>query len=88
MDANQACDVLVNHLKLSNLNWNLVESPFSLTINLKKSFIKDREGNPRASGFSKHCDDQKVNKLEEENKSLRKALANEKHEKEEAEAFD
>ena len=83
MDANQACDVLVSHLKLSNLNWNLVESPFSLTINLKKSFIKDREGNPRASGFSKHCDDQKVNKLEEENKSLRKALANEKHEKEE-----
>lgn len=86
MDANQACDVLVSHLKQSNLNWNLVESPFSLTINLKKSFIKDREGNPRTSGFSKHHDDQKVHELKllaEENKSLRKAFANITNEKDE-----
>ena len=88
MDANQACNVLLSNLKESNLNWNLVESPFSLTINLKKSFIKDREGNPRTSGFNKphykqngHQDNLKH--VIDENNSLNKALANMKQEKDE-----
>ena len=88
MDANQACNVLLSNLKESNLNWNLLESPFSLTINLKKSFIKDREGNPRTSGFTKQYYKQNdhnnnLKHVMEENNSLKKALANMEHKKDE-----
>ena len=87
MDANQACNVLLSNLKESNLNWNLVESPFSLTINLKKSFIKDSEGNPW-TGFTKQHYNQNghhdnLKHVIDENNSLNKALANMKQEKDE-----
>ena len=52
MDANETCNTILNHLKKSNLDWNLVESPFSVTINLKKSFIKDKAGVPLTSRLS------------------------------------
>ena len=84
MDANQACDVLPSYLKESNLNWNLIESPFSLTINLKKSFIKDKEGNPRTCKFAKlEQNDRELKSAVDENKSLNKALVKTTHEKEE-----
>ena len=51
MDPNQTCEMLLQHLKNSNLNYNLSESPFSVTIHLKKSFIKDKNGIPRSSGI-------------------------------------
>jgi hypothetical protein len=36
-------------IKKSNLNFSLSESPFSLSINIKKTFIRDKSGKPRAS---------------------------------------
>ena len=75
MDASQTCDILVNHLKMSNLNWNLVESPFSVTISVKKSFVKDKFGQPQTSGLSsQNVDQEELNQLRRENKSLQKAL--------------
>ena len=34
-----------------NLYWNLVESQFSVTLNLKKSFIKNKDGRSGTSGL-------------------------------------
>ena len=67
MDASQTCDILLSHLKMSNLNWNLVESPFSVTISVKKSFDKDRFGHPQSSGLSS----QNVEQMTEELRQLR-----------------
>ena len=44
MNAFQVCDSLVSEVKYSNLNYTLQESPFSITISLKKSFIKNKNG--------------------------------------------
>ena len=77
MDASQTCDVLLTHLKMSNLNWNLVESPFSVTISVKKSFFKDKSGHPQSSGLSYQNVDQmarELNMLRRENNSLQEAL--------------
>ena len=52
MDPNQTCEILLSNLKQSNLNFSLYESPFTMTINIKKSFIKDHYGVSRTSGFS------------------------------------
>ena len=49
MDANQTSDYLLSLVKISNLNFNLSESPFSLTLNIKKSFIKNQDGSLRSS---------------------------------------
>ena len=72
MDANETCNTILNHLKKSNLNWNLVESPFSVTINLKKSFIKDKAGVPLTSRLScQHGQNTRELKLlQSENESL------------------
>ena len=45
MDANSSVDMIVSSVKKSNLNFYLQESPFSLIINLRKSFIKNINGN-------------------------------------------
>ena len=75
MDASQTCDILLCHLKMSNLNWNLVESPFSVTISVKKSFVKDKFGQPQTSGLSsQNVDQEELNQLRRENKSLQEAL--------------
>ena len=44
MDAIQACDIVVTTLKASRLNFFLQESPFAITINIKKTFIKNHAG--------------------------------------------
>jgi hypothetical protein len=67
----------------------LVESPFILTNNLKKSFIKDSKGNLRTSGFIKqHYYKQNgyhdnLKHVMDENNSLKKFLAKMKQEKDE-----
>ena len=55
MNANQACDIVVATLKSSRLNFFLQESPFSITVNIKKTFIKNQAGSeiyPDVEDFS------------------------------------
>ena len=51
MDANQTCEILLSYIKKSNLNWSIAESPFTVTVTLKKSFIKNKDGSFRESGL-------------------------------------
>ena len=51
MDANQTCDILINLVKKSNLNFSLSESPFSVSVTIKKTFIKDKNGVSRVSNI-------------------------------------
>jgi hypothetical protein len=51
MDANQTSEILLNLIRRSNLNFNIIEFPFSLTVTVKKSFIKNKNGSLRTSGF-------------------------------------
>ena len=51
MDANQTSELLLSYIRKSNLNFNIVESPFSLTVTIKKSFIKNKNGSLRHSGL-------------------------------------
>ena len=44
MDAFQISDLLVSHVKSSNLNYSLQESPFSIHLSIRKSFIKNQNG--------------------------------------------
>ena len=52
MDANQTCDILLSLVKKSNLNFSLSESPFSVSLTIKKTFIKDKNGAPRVSNIA------------------------------------
>ena len=52
MDANQTSDLVLSFIKRSNLNFNIVESPFSLSIPIKKTFIKNKDGTMRKSGLN------------------------------------
>ena len=45
MDASHVADTIVSSVKKSKLNFHITESPFSLLINLRKTFIKDKNGN-------------------------------------------
>ena len=44
MNASKACDVVIRTLKASCLNFFLQESPFGITINVRKTFIKNQDG--------------------------------------------
>ena len=44
MNASRACDVVIRTLKASCLNFFLQESPFGITINIRKTFIKNQDG--------------------------------------------
>ena len=44
MDASKVADLIINFVKKSNLNFCIQESPFSLCINIRKSFIKNKDG--------------------------------------------
>ena len=44
MDASQACHIVVTTVKASRLNFFLQESPFAITLNIKKTFIKNQDG--------------------------------------------
>ena len=71
MDASQVADLIVSSVKKSKLNFHIQESPFSLFINLRKTFIKDTNGNslqPLGDIFgNENIVDNKV-KVEEEEK--------------------
>ena len=69
MDPFQTCDVLISLLKNSNLNFSLTESPFSASINLKKSFIKETNGTLRTSNLCEFLSQD--NQVIEENKILK-----------------
>ena len=83
MDAFQTCEILMNHVKRSNLNFSLNESPFSVSLSIRKTFVKDRNGVERNSGVSlqdNYIVDEKQT-LENENKSLKLLLIQHEHEK-------
>ena len=44
MDTRKAVDVIISCVKNSNLNYQIQESLFSLIINLRKTFIKNKNG--------------------------------------------
>ena len=46
MAATQSLEQILNLVKASNLNFQIQQSPFSATISLRRSFIKDKLGNP------------------------------------------
>ena len=52
MDPSQTCELLLSSLKQSNLNFQLVESPFSVSIQIRKTFIRDQSGAARSSGIA------------------------------------
>ena len=76
MDPVRTCDLLITFLKQSNLNFYLVESPFSASIEIRKTFITDKDGNQRTSGLH-DCtpsqlfeQDKKNSRLIKENQAL------------------
>ena len=72
-DANDAVDAIIHSVKKSHLNFYIQESPFSLLINLRKTFIKNKNGDPLMPPPSDTSDDDineqkiKAEKLEQEN---------------------
>jgi predicted nucleic acid-binding Zn-ribbon protein len=70
MNASRTCETLLSNLKTSNLNYSLCESPFGVKLEIKKSFIREKDGTVRSSGL---FHDSKL--LLDENKSLSLALA-------------
>ena len=49
MEAKSVCDKLLSSIKSSGLNFVLTETPFTVNIVLKKTFIKTKESDPQAS---------------------------------------
>ena len=85
MDANNVADMMVSAVKKSNLNFIIQESPFSLNVNIRKSFIKNKDGCSVSSPVSiiensskiqeaSERQKMKLEKLELENSSLSNAL--------------
>ena len=48
MDASQTSDFILSFIRKSNLNFSLTEFPFYVSIMLKKSFIKNKDGSSRS----------------------------------------
>ena len=70
MDAKKISDVIVLNIKKSNLNYRIQESPFSLLINISKTFVRNKQGQqllPASDTFT----NVKSDKIEEENLSLK-----------------
>ena len=44
MDPKETCETLISNLKWTNLNYHLEETPFSLHLHIRKSFIKGLNG--------------------------------------------
>ena len=42
MDAKQTCETLISNLKWTNLKYHLEETPFSVHIHIRKSFVKGK----------------------------------------------
>ena len=83
MDPIHICENLLYYIKSSNLNYSLNETPFTISINLKKTFIKDKNGHLKSPSFSGNPNltghnlgkRTNVDFVLEENKSLKLALA-------------
>ena len=85
MNANSVVENIVSSVKKSNLNYFIQETPFSLIINFRKSFIKNKNGSTISPPDSIMQNSSKVNEaseelkrkvinLESENSSLKEAL--------------
>ena len=55
MDPAQTFNHLLDEIKRSNLNYQVIETPFSASIHIKKTFIKDRNGSLRTCGVIPYC---------------------------------
>ena len=55
MDPFQTCDNLLNCVKSSNLNFSLSETPFAVSISLKKTFVRDKTGALKTPSPNFHC---------------------------------
>ena len=51
MAASKAFDYILNQVKSSNLNFQIIQSPFSATISMKKSCVKEKSGVPIISSI-------------------------------------
>ena len=60
MDASQTCEFLLSSLKKSNLNFQLSESPFSVSIQLKKPSSEIKFGTVRSSGLASNLSSSRV----------------------------
>ena len=83
MNANTVAAMIVSTVQKSNLNFYIQESPYSVNINFRKSFIKNKNGDtmlPHSSFIQNNnevnnaSEKLKVEKLELENCSLNDAL--------------
>ena len=75
MEAKNISDMVVLYVKKSKLNYSIQESPFSLLINIRKSFIRNKQGDqlfPSSDTFSDvNTANIKSDKIEAENHSLK-----------------
>ena len=70
MDASQTCDQVLQFIKKSNLNYYLSESAFSVSIEIQKTFISNKDGSFRVSKLENSLLDQQ-NFLYEQIKTLK-----------------
>ena len=70
MDASYAADVVISSVKKSNLNFFIQESPFSLLIKIRKTFIKNKSGNVLQADASDTKNTTKEQKKELEQDSI------------------
>ena len=88
MDPFQTCELLLTHVRSSNLNYSLNESPFSVSLSIRKSFIKDKNGVEQVpSGFflqnGRHIVDEKETLgLVHDEKTFKYLVSQHEHEKE------
>ena len=75
MDANIACEFILKHLKSSNLNFVLQETPYSAYITIRKSLVKNRDSViPESTVESGEALYDKIKVLQAENVSLKMDL--------------
>ena len=75
MDANISCEIILKHLKSSNLNFVLQETPYSAYITIRKSFVKTRDSViPESTAESGEVLYDKIKVLQAENVSLKTDL--------------
>ena len=86
MTATEAFQDVLQKIQTCSLNYRMEISPFSATIHLRNSFIKDKNGNPLVSSVSesKLCQQNSVNgqlycKIQEQENTIRFLQTN--HEK-------
>ena len=79
MDPNYAADAVISSVKKSNLNFYLQETPFSIFINLRKTFIKNRSVNilQPATCDTRNVTNEQKNEVEQESIGQLEAEVNE-----------